>query len=116
MAHCLLVDSDEELFGSDESDEEFVLDEEEEPEIQDSYCSDDSNFDDDAELQSNESVRDESTFLLSKCGKIQYSRDPPPLGRPIGRSSFSNKGKIIESNTFFFNGSRSFIHVKFTIC
>lgn len=86
MAHCLVADSDEELFGSDESDEDFVP-EEDEPESEDSYNSDDSDFDCTTESQTEE-TSEVSNLLLSKDGKIQYSYDPPPLGRPVDRSSF----------------------------
>lgn len=111
MAYCLSVDSDEEIFGSDESDEDWDPEEEEdEPESEDSYCSDDSNFDDDTESQSNEESIDEPAFLLSKSGTIQYSRDPPPLGRPVGRSSFSNKGWIIVSYLNLFSIEQIYIH------
>lgn len=94
MAHCLLVDSDEELFGSDESDEDFEIGDEE-PETEDSYNSDESDFDESTESTTGEANTDDLTLLLSKNGKVQYSCVPPPLGRPVGRNSFSNKGGII---------------------
>lgn len=106
MAHRLVVDSDEEFFGFDESDEDFIPEDgDTEPEIEynSEYNSDDSDFDDTSELSSSTETNDDSVLLLSKDGKIQYSRDPPPLGRPVGRNSFSNKGLIIELCLFVFN-------------
>lgn len=94
MAHEL-VDSDEEIFGSDESDEEDYTPSDTVSESDEVYDSDQSDFDAIEKELVAEAIEDETVLLLSKDGKTQYSFDPPPLGRPVGRSSFSNKGGII---------------------
>lgn len=85
-------DSDDEYIDSEESeDEEFDLSDCE-PESEDDYDSDRSDFEPFDEEEERASEEATATLFMSKDKKIQYTLDPPPLGRPVGRSSFSNKG------------------------
>lgn len=96
MAQRFVEDSGEEVFGSDESDEDVEF-EEYEPEPEDEYKSDDSDV-----ILTIQPIYRQTRHQFYCCRKmVQYSYDPPPLGRPVGRSSFSNKGWIIEPYIIF---------------
>lgn len=94
MAYFYQDSDDDDFIDSEESDDEDFVPSDNQPESEDDYDSDQSDFDplgdDLAEGTSEEAAA--VALFMSKDGKIQYTRDTPPLGRPVGRSSYSNKG------------------------